>query len=312
MSTPESETRSAATGAGNPGEPAETGAADAVQTSGQPDGGAAAGDGADRSGSRDAGRWAFAPSPMFVLLLGITGLAGWFSWTRAEENWSDGNVVYAPFVLILGAWIVTVALHEFAHAVLAYRFGDRALRGSGYLRLNPFRYRELFAGLLLPVVYLVLGGFGMTGPAVHLDRAAVRGRARRSLVALAGIVANLLLAVALGLVVGALVPTGAVTNNYLLVGLMYVSFLAMTAALVNLLPVPGTDGFDVIAPFLPEKLARQGHTAGVFGSIAVFAVLWFPPVHTAFLDLMYRVMELVGPNRDYIGFGQLLFQFWVG
>ncbi|RCV48328.1 site-2 protease family protein [Marinitenerispora sediminis] len=301
MSTPEPTERD---------ESAETSTAGDVETAERT--GTAAEDSGTPPRARAADGWALLPSPVFVLLLGVTGLAGWFSWTRAEEDWSSGSTVYAPFVLILGAWIVVVALHEFAHAVLAYRFGDRALRGGGYLRLNPFRYREMFAGLLLPVAYLVLGGFGMTGPAVHLDRAAVPVRWRRSLVALAGIAANLVVAVVLGLAVGALVPAGAITNNYLLVGLMYVCFLSMTAALVNLLPLPGLDGFDVIAPFLPERLARLAHTAGIFGSIAVFALLWFPPVNTAFLDLMYRVMELVGPNRDYIGFGQLLFQFWVG
>ncbi|NYE45698.1 Zn-dependent protease [Spinactinospora alkalitolerans] len=267
---------------------------------------------AEEEAPRAASRLDLLPSPVFVLILGLTGIAGWLSWTRGEEAWFDGGTVYAPFVLILGAWIVSITLHEYVHSVLAYRFGDRALRGSGYLRLNPFGFRELFAGLLMPVAFLVLGGFGMTGPALHLDRSAVGSRAGRSLIALAGPVLNLVLALALVLVVNALIPEGSATNNWLIVGLMYVCFLNVTAALINLLPVPGTDGFDAIAPYLPEKAAGLARSAGIFGVIAVFAVLWLPGVHTAFLDLMYTLLGLVGLNETYIGFGQLLFQFWVG
>ncbi|MBB4929858.1 Zn-dependent protease [Lipingzhangella halophila] len=262
-------------------------------------------------GSDAPSRTDLLPSPLIVLLLGITGLAGWLSWTRAELDWgSDGSTVYLPFVFVLSGWIVSVALHEFAHAALAYRFGDRALRGSGYLRLNPFRFRELFANLVLPVAFPILGAIGLTGPASYLDHTAVPGRGRRTLVALAGPATSLLLAAILAGVVSTLIEPEARTNNWALAGLMYLCYLNLTTALVSLLPVPGLDGFDAVAPYLPERAVRRGRAVALFGVIAVFGVLWFPQVNTAFIGLMLHVLALAGFPQIDVNLGMVVFQFW--
>lgn len=251
------------------------------------------------------------PSPLFVLLLGVTGLAGWLSWTQAEVQWTgDDSIAYAPLVLIVGGWIVSLAVHEYAHALVAYHSGDRALRGSGYLRLNPATYRELFANLVLPVVFLLLGRFGLTGPAVYLDREAVPSRARRSLAALAGPAASLVLAAVLGVVISVLIPPDAVTDNWALGGIMFLCFLNATAGLLNLLPLPGLDGFAAVAPYLPRRFAWQSHTAGLFGVIAVFAVLWLPPVRPYLNDVMYALFTLVGLPQLDIGHGSFMLQLW--
>ncbi|GAA3741329.1 site-2 protease family protein [Salinactinospora qingdaonensis] len=270
----------------------------------------------ERRGAAPEGssRFAVLPSPIFVLLVGMTVLAGALSWNRTETEWFPGDAVYAPFVFMMGGWLVCLALHEFGHALVAWSCGERALRGSGYLRLNPFRFSEGFANLLLPVVIVLLGGFGMTGPTAYLDRTAVAGRLRRSAVALAGPLVSLALAVALWAGVKALIPDGFTTDNWAIAGLIYLCFLNLTAALVSLLPLPGLDGFNAIAPYLPQRAAAwaQARPTAIFGTVAVFAVLWFPPVHTALLSLMFSLMELLGINQNYVGFAQALFQFWVG
>ncbi|GAA1772622.1 site-2 protease family protein [Streptomonospora arabica] len=251
------------------------------------------------------------PSPVFVLLLGIAGLAGWFSWTRAEVDWTgDDSRVYLPFVFILTGWIVSLVLHEYGHAALAYRFGDRALRGGGYLRLNPLRFRELFSSLLLPVAFLLLGGIGLPGPATYLDDAAVPSRARRSLVAAAGIAVNLVLAAAAAAAVAVLVPAGMFTDNWMLGGLMYLCYLNLTAAVLNLLPIPGMDGFGVVAPYLPGRIAERVRPWSLFGVIAVFAVLWVPQVNVEVPRAMTQVFAGLGMPQVDVGFGEVLLRFW--
>jgi Zn-dependent protease len=275
---------------------------------------ATAGDAEAAAPERTAGGAAdLLPSPMFVLLLGVTGLAGWFSWTRAEVDWTgDATTVYLPFVFMLGGWIASLALHEFGHALAAHLSGDRTQRGGAYLRLNPFGYSGLFAGLLMPVAFLVLGGIGMTGPAAaHVDPRRVPGRGRRTLVALAGPAVSLVLAAAFAAVVAVLVPAGAVTDNWLIVGLMYLCYLNLTAALLNLLPIPGFDGFAALAPYLPERVAGVDRTWGLFGVIAVFGVLWLAPVNLAFLNAVLGLFAAVGLPQIDIGFGEILFRFWV-
>ncbi|MBV2362778.1 site-2 protease family protein [Streptomonospora nanhaiensis] len=251
------------------------------------------------------------PSPFFVLLVGVCGLAGWLSWTRAELSWgNDGATVYVPALFILTGWAVSIALHEFGHAATAHALGDRSLRGGAYLRLNPFGYGELFANLLMPLAFVLFGGVGLTGPAGYVDHAAVGGRGRRSAVAAAGIGVSLVLAAALAAAVAALVPAGMFTDNWMLGGLMYLCYLNLTVALVNVLPVPGLDGFDVVAPFLPERLVARVRPWGVFGVIAVFAVLWVPTVNVAVPTLLIDLFAAVGLPQIDIGFGEVLLRFW--
>lgn len=280
---------------------------------------AADGDGVpeDARGADDRGWADFLPSPVFVLLLGLTGFAGWLSWRAVELDWAAEGTDVTPLIpplLILLGWIVSAAVHEFAHALAAYLAGDRSLRGSAYLRLNPFGYEQAFAGLVLPSAYLGLGAFGMTGPPAYVDWDRVPTRGRRVAVALAGPLASLLLSAVLAVVVTVLVPPGNDTTNWAIAAMAFLSFANLTAALVNLLPVPGLDGFEVLA-------AATGGAAWVpaarrnalFGSVAVFAVLWFPGVRDVLVNLVYALFDLVLPNPVFPGiafYGELLLQFW--
>src|SRR5690606_41778311 len=102
----------------------------------------------------------------------------------------------------------------------------------GSLRLNPVAYRErritasgergggVFTGLVLPVLFVVIGGLGIPGPASHTDREAIGGRGRRMLAPLAGIVASLVLAVLLAAAVPVLRPGGSVADNRFVGGAM--------------------------------------------------------------------------------------------
>ncbi|WP_017592805.1 site-2 protease family protein [Nocardiopsis potens] len=296
---------------------------------------AAGGEGDGRSGGAGASGSAldFVPSPVFLLVLAVTGIAGWFSWNRTELElgWNDGGSVYAPFVFIIGGWIASVAVHEFAHALVAYLSGDRGLRGSGYLRLNPFAYRErrvtasgergggVFTGLVLPLLFVLIGGLGITGPASYTDREAVGGRGRRMLAPLAGIVASLVLAVLLAAAVTVLLPAGSVTDNWFIGGLMFLCFLNLTAALVNLLPIPGLDGYGILVPLLEaatasprrfEGMERVARGFGLFGVIAVFGVLWLPEVQMVYLNEITGLFQAIGMPQMDVLYGDVLMRFW--
>ncbi|WP_150239356.1 site-2 protease family protein [Nocardiopsis quinghaiensis] len=269
------------------------------------------------SGRAPAGSWAdFLPSPVFVLLLGLTGFAGWLSWRAVELDWAadDTNVTpLVPPLLILLGWIVSLAVHEFAHALTAYLAGDRSLRGSAYLRLNPFAYRQAFAGLVLPSAYLGLGAFGLTGPPTYVDWDRIPSRGRRVLVALAGPLASLLLAAALAAAVSVLVPPGNDTTNWAISAMAFLCFANLTAALVNLLPVPGLDGFEVLAAWTRGAWVPTARVNALFGSVAVFAVLWFPGLNDALVNQVYALFDLLLPNPVFAGvafYGELLLRFW--
>ncbi|GLU46802.1 site-2 protease family protein [Nocardiopsis ansamitocini] len=257
-------------------------------------------------------RFDFVPSPVFASLLLLAAAAGWLSWTRLEGEYLDGQTSYAAFALILIGWVICLALHEFAHGLAAYLLGDRSLRSSAYLRLNPLKFKELFAGLILPLVFLFLARVGMTGPPVYLDPDAVPGRAKRTVIALSGPAANAVLVLVLTVVLKTLVPGGAITNNWVLDALVFLCFLNITALVLNLLPVPGTDVFAAIAPHIPGTWVRDNARAlGIFGSVAIFAVLSLPPLRAGILELMGAVFEVVtGLSGNYVLGGATLFFIW--
>ncbi|MEU3310226.1 site-2 protease family protein [Nocardiopsis sp. NPDC006832] len=278
---------------------------------------------AEATGSKDdekapaaPSRADFMPSPLFVLVLGLAGFAGWLSWRAIELEWAAEGTAVTPLIpplLILLGWIVSVAVHEFGHALAAYLSGDRSLRGSAYLRLNPFGYRQAFGGLVLPVAYLGLGGFGLNGPPTYVDWDAIPSRGRRVMVALAGPLTSLALSAVLALTVTLLVPAGQDSVNWAISSLAFLSFANMTSALVNLLPIPGLDGYHVLAAFRGAKWTGFVVANGLFCSIAVFAVLWLPGIRDLFDTLIYTMFEQILPNPTIPGMmfhGKLLLQFW--
>ncbi|WP_017603493.1 site-2 protease family protein [Nocardiopsis alkaliphila] len=270
----------------------------------------------DENAPAEPSRSDFLPSPVFVLILGLTGFAGWLSWRAVELDWAAEDSTVTPLIpplLILLGWIVSVAVHEFAHALAAHLAGDRSQRGGGYLRLNPFAYGQAGGNLVLPVAYLGMSGFGLNGPPTYVDWETIPGRGRRVMVALAGPLASLLLSAALALTVSLLVPAGQDSVNWAISSMAFLALANLTSALINLLPIPGLDGYHVAAAFGGPRWTAFATAYGLFGSIAVFALLWMPVVRDLFEDLMYALFELLLPNPTIPGMmfhGKLLLQFW--
>ncbi len=93
---------------------------------------------------------------------------------------------YLVFPFVLTGWLISLCLHEFGHAVVAYRSGDRSVVGNGYLTLDPLRYTDVQFSIFWPLVYLAIGGIGLPGGAVYLNKNMIRSPVDRSLVSAAG------------------------------------------------------------------------------------------------------------------------------
>ena len=72
-----------------------------------------------------------------------------------------------PFVFI--GFVISLCLHEFGHAIVAYHCGDRTVRDKGYLTLDPLRYTDLQYSILFPLIIMALGGIGLPGGAVYIN-----------------------------------------------------------------------------------------------------------------------------------------------
>ena len=104
------------------------------------------------------------------------------------------------FILVLIGWLLSLCLHEFAHAFVAYQGGDYTVKEKGYLTFNPLKYTHPVYSLLLPLLFLAMGGIGLPGGAVYIERWRLRGPRWETAVSLAGPAMNALVAVILGLV----------------------------------------------------------------------------------------------------------------
>src|SRR6185295_988135 len=110
-----------------------------------------------------------------------------------------GNSRAFMFFFVIGGWIISVSLHEFGHALVAYWGGDKSVIYQGYLTLNPLKYTHPFLSIFMPVLFLIMGGIGLPGGAVYIDVRALRNEIMRSLTSAAGPLASILCAALLAL-----------------------------------------------------------------------------------------------------------------
>jgi Zn-dependent protease len=185
---------------------------------------------------------------------------------------------------ILVGWIISVVLHEFAHGLVAYLGGDYTIRERGGLTLNPLQYVNPTMSILLPALFLLMGGIPLPGGATYVRRDLLRSKEWQSAVSLAGPFMNFLLFIVCLLPlhpkfgwVDYTSPPSHWGNAQVFLGAMAV--LQLVAVILNLVPVPPMDGFGVLAPFMPQDLRRQVTTPplSTILFIVYFIILWQTP-----------------------------------
>ena len=261
----------------------------------------------DRDGRRGlllgVPREAFRPSPIFLTLVALFVASAVMAWNEY------GNIRFDVFLFVVSGWLISLCLHEYAHALVAFRAGDRGVAHRGYLTLNPLKYSHPLLSIVFPVVIVLLGGIGLPGGAVWVDRHQIPGRLRHTLVSLAGPATNVVFTVALvvPLVLGA---QDAHWEFWAAVALL--AFLELTASVLNLLPVPGLDGGNMLQPWLSPQWRRGYDLMAPYGFLLLFALLWNPRISGWFFEAVYTVGNLLGlPAQLYLD-GLDLIRFWQG
>ncbi|MDF3297249.1 site-2 protease family protein [Streptomyces tropicalis] len=242
-------------------------------------------------------------SPVFVGILAVTAVTAWATWTGFAAR--PGVAV---FLFVTAAWVVSLCLHEYAHARTALHSGDITVGAKGYLTLNPLKYTHALLSIVLPVVFVIMGGIGLPGGAVFIERGRIRGRWRHSLVSAAGPLTNVLFA-AVCTAPFWLGGLDGVPGEFRF-ALAFLALLQVSAALLNLLPVPGLDGYGVVEPWLSHGVKRQVEPFAPFGLLFVFALLWVPSLNTAFFDVIDAVLRALGIGDFDTYCGQSLYRFW--
>jgi Zn-dependent protease len=252
-------------------------------------------------------RNAFVPSPVFIGIVAVFAVAGFMAWT------GFGNVGVDVFLFVVSGWLVSLCLHEYGHAVAGYFSGDHSVADRGYLSLNPLKYTNPLLSIVLPIVVVIIGGIGLPGGAVWIDHRHINSRLKDSLISLTGPLANIVLALVAAL------PFLARDFSYSLptdphyafwAALALLGFLQVTAAILNLLPIPGLDGGGIIYPWLSREYQRAWNLFAPYGFILLFVVLWQPRVNEHFYNFVFFFTDRLGLDGTMISNGLSLMRFW--
>lgn len=246
------------------------------------------------------------PGPVFVAFCIAVGVGAYLLYDSGAEN--NATAMVGAMLFVIGGWMISLCLHEFAHAFTAFRYGDRSVEVRGYLTLDPRKYTHAALSIVLPLLIVAMGGIGFPGGAVYLNTAGFR-RVQRTAVSLAGPATNLALAV-IGLIPLSLIePT--TDNANLWASTAALVFLQLTATLLNLIPIPGFDGYGAIEPYLSDHTRATAAKIAPFGFLAVFVLLFIPALNHAFFSLVYAAFDAFGVPSSAVGYGVELFAFWL-
>ncbi|GAA4846500.1 site-2 protease family protein [Kitasatospora terrestris] len=239
-------------------------------------------------------------SPVFWVLVAVLATSAWGVAT------GTGNARFGLFLFVVAGWMVSLCLHEYAHARTALHGGDITVGAKGYLTLNPLKYGHVLLSFVLPVIFVMLGGIGLPGGAVYIDRHRIQGRWKHSLVSAAGPLVNVAFAVVLML----LARADLYGDSMLPEALAFLAFLQITAALLNLLPVPGLDGYGIVEPWLSYKTRRAVEPFAPYSMLVLFAVFWQTEARYWLSDAALWIMEQFGVRIGLVISGHDLFMFW--
>jgi Zn-dependent protease len=244
-------------------------------------------------------------STIFLVLVAVLFASGGALWT----GW--GNAKFGVFIFVVAGWLVSLCLHEYAHARTALHSGDISVGTKGYLTLNPLKYTHPVYSFIMPLVFIILGGIALPGGAVFIERGRIQGKWKHSLISLAGPATNAAFALLLLLPLSLVSVSAANTHPNFYAALGYLAMLQLMAAILNLIPMPGLDGYGAIEPWLSYNNRRAFANIAPYGMMIVFLLLWNSTINNWFFNtVIYGALNHFGLSGEFASVGSQLFHFW--
>lgn len=172
--------------------------------------------------------------------------------------------------MMLIPMVLSLSVHEWAHAWSAYRLGDDTAALQGRLTLNPASHIDPFGTILLPLMGIPFGWAKPVPVNPARFRRDVHMGTGMALTAAAGPLSNVALAIGCAVVYGALfrfAPELVQAERGLQVFLGYGIALNVSLALFNLLPIPPLDGSRIAERFIPQGLRSMWDSLQRFGPL---------------------------------------------
>ncbi len=204
------------------------------------------------------------------------------------------------FIQRIVVWILPVVfaitVHEVAHGWVAKLYGDKTASFLGRLTLNPIKHIDILGTIIIPgILLLTFTGFvfGWAKPVPVDPRNFKNPRRDMAIVALAGPLSNLLMAIAWAFIsrLGVWIEIEVISLPLIYTGIAGIT-INLVLALINLIPIPPLDGSRIVSGILPYKWAWYYNRLERFGFVILLLLLWSGTL-TYFLGYpMYYVQRM--------------------
>lgn len=206
------------------------------------------------------------------------------------------NLEPSVLAIIVPLFMISIGLHEAAHAYTAAYFGDDTPAKEGRLTLNPLAHLDLFGSLML-----LMAGFGW-GKSVNVDPRNLRNPTwNMPLIAAAGPISNLLQAIVALLLLKVVAHT---SLSFLNDALGLAIWLNIFLMFLNLIPIPPLDGSKVLRPLLPLQAGRKYDEWAPYGIIIFMGLIFLPGIGPIFNGTLQNLVHgTIGVLSGLVGLG---------
>ena len=212
----------------------------------------------------------------------------------------DINNVLPAVIVVAIMLLVGLPVHEFSHALAAFRLGDGTAKLFGRLTLNPIAHFDPIGGSLLALTFIGSAatgapfGFGWAKPTPVNPLNLEGGRRGEAIVAAAGPLSNLILATAGAIPLRYMLANPHLIDQFLIVAQVLDLFVQINLLLMifNFIPIPPLDGSKVMFAFMDRRTEYQVRPIlEQYGFIFLIVILFFPPGDSIGLRIISPIMD---------------------
>lgn len=177
------------------------------------------------------------------------------------------------FIFQIAILILSVVIHEVSHGYSAYLLGDRTAYYQGRLSMNPVRHLDPVGSFLVPLIFYSFGGFilGWAKPVPYNPFNLKNQRWGEAIVAFAGPLSNILIALVFGLMIRFVYPLAVFPESFFVIA-QFVVLINIILAIFNLVPIPPLDGSKILFSVLPYHMQEFRNSLERY---SIFLVLLF-------------------------------------
>jgi Zn-dependent protease len=197
------------------------------------------------------------------------------------------------FLTFLPIFFISLAIHEYAHAFTASRYGDDTAKNQGRLTLNPIKHADLVGTILMPLASFA-SGFALIGWAkpVPVNRNNLRNEFRDdAIVSFAGPFSNFILSILFFIVFLFMYKGSAGSSDFWLNIMWYGVFFNIFLFLFNLIPIPPLDGSHILYDLYPNKITAKLLNLGFYGTVILLIII-YSPLWGFFMKLVTFILNL--------------------